>query len=82
MTTEYEHFYLRIYFSLNTIISYQSNESSMIHQPSSQVLPGNDGFNTKAAAQKASDLVIQKIKNGEMPPSITKVEMQKIGSLK
>ena len=53
----------------------------MIHQPSAPGLPGNEGFKTKAAAQKVADLVIQKIKNGEMPPSITKEEMQKIGAL-
>jgi hypothetical protein len=53
----------------------------MIHQPSASELHGNEGFKTKAAAKKAADLVIHKIKNGEMPPSITKVEMQKIGAL-
>ena len=53
----------------------------MIHQPSAPGLPGNEGFKTKAAAQKVADLVIQKIKKGEMPPSITKEEMQKIGAL-
>ena len=52
----------------------------LIHQPSAAVFPGNEGFNTKAAAQIVADLVIQKIKNGEMPPNITKEEMQKIGS--
>ncbi len=53
----------------------------MIHQPSVPGLPGNEGFKTKAAAQKVADLVIQKIKKGEMPPSVTKEDMQKIGVL-
>ena len=54
---------------------------TMIHQPSVPGLPGNEGFKTRAAAQKVADLVIQKIKNGEMPPSITKAAMQQIGAL-
>lgn len=52
----------------------------MIHQPSAPGLPGNELFKTIAAAEKVSDLVIQKIKNGEMPSIVTKEEMQKIGS--
>ncbi len=53
----------------------------MIHQPSAPELSGNEGFNTKATTQKVADWVIQKIKNGEIPPRFTKVELQKIGSL-
>lgn len=53
----------------------------MIHQPSAPGLAGNEGFHNKLVEQKATDLVIQRIKNGEMPPRITKKEMQKIGSL-
>ena len=53
----------------------------MIHQPSVPGLSGNDGFKTKTAAQKVAGLVIQKIKMGAMPPSITKAAMQKVGAL-
>jgi hypothetical protein len=53
----------------------------MIHKPSVPGLLGNERFKTISAAQKAADLVKQKIKNGEIPPSITTKEMQKIGSL-
>jgi len=54
------------------------NGKMMIHHPSVPGLPGNEGFKTKAVAQKVANLVIQKIKIGEMPPSITKEEMQKM----
>ena len=53
----------------------------MIHQPSVPGLPGNEGFKTKEAAQKVADLVIEKIKKGEMPPGVTKEEMHKVGAL-
>lgn len=53
----------------------------IIHQPSVPGLSGNEGFKTKTVAQKVAGLVIQKIKMGAMPPSITKAEMQKVGAL-
>jgi hypothetical protein len=53
----------------------------MIHQPSAPGLPGNEGFKSKDKAAKVAELVISKIKNGEMPPSITLEEMKKLGAL-
>lgn len=53
----------------------------MIHQPSAPGLPGNEGFKSKEKASKVAELVISKIKNGEMPPSITLEEMKKLGAL-
>lgn len=50
----------------------------MIHQPAIPGMPGNEGFKTKEAAQKVADLVVNKIKNGEMPPSITIQELKKL----
>lgn len=52
-----------------------------IHQPSKPGLPGNKGFTTKAAAEKVAKLVITKIKNGEMPPSVTTEELKKLNVL-
>jgi hypothetical protein len=52
-----------------------------IHQPSAPGLPGNEGFKTKEAAAKVAELVISKMKKGEMPPSITTDEMKKLGAL-
>ncbi len=53
----------------------------MIHQPSAPGLPGNEGFKTKAKAIKVAELVIEKIKKGEMPPSVSMEEMKKVGAL-
>ena len=50
----------------------------MIHQNSAPALPGNQGFKTKAAAEKVAQLVISKIKKGEMPPTISVEEMKKL----
>jgi len=49
-----------------------------IHQPSTPGLPGNEGFKTKSDAEKVARLVIDKIKKGEMPPSVTIEEMKKL----
>lgn len=49
-----------------------------IHQPSIPAVPGNEGFKTKADAEKVAKLVIDKIKKGEMPPSVTIEEMKKL----
>lgn len=40
-------------------------------------LPGAKGFATQALATKCAELVIQKIKEGEMPPSFTEEELKK-----
>ncbi len=51
----------------------------LIHQPNVPGLPGNEGFKTKDGAVKVAELVISKIKMGEMPPSISIEEMKKLG---
>ena len=53
----------------------------MIHQSSAPGLPGNEGFKTKADAEKVALLVIDKIKKGEMPPTITLEEMKKLNAI-
>jgi hypothetical protein len=52
-----------------------------IHQPSIPGLPGNEGFKTKAGAIRVARLVIDKMKNGEMPPAITTEEMKKLNAI-
>jgi hypothetical protein len=52
-----------------------------IHQPSAPGMPGNEGFKTKEAAAKVAELVISKMKKGEMPPSVTVEEMKNINAL-
>ena len=50
-----------------------------IHQTSIPGLPGNNGFKTKDDAAKVAELVMYKIRNGEMPPTVTAEEMKNVG---
>ena len=52
-----------------------------IHQPSKPGLPGNRGFDTKEKAQRVADLIIKKMKKGEMPPSVSIAEMKQLNAL-
>jgi hypothetical protein len=52
------------------------NGKLFIHQPSIPALSGNDGFKTKQDAEKVAGLVINKIKKGEMPPTITIADLR------
>ena len=54
----------------------------MIHQTSAPALPGNVGFKTKEDATKVALLVIDKIRKGEMPPTISIDEMKKLKVIK
>jgi hypothetical protein len=54
----------------------------MIHQTSVPALPSNEGFKTKEDATKVALLVIEKIKKGEMPPTISIDEMKKLNVIK
>ena len=54
----------------------------MIHQPSAPALPSNEGFKTKEDATKVALLVIEKIKKGEMPPTISIDEMKHLSVIK
>jgi hypothetical protein len=50
-----------------------------IHQPSVPGLPGNKGFASKEQANSVANLVIKKIKNNMMPPTVTKEELDSLG---
>ena len=54
----------------------------MIHQTSIPAMPGNEGFKTKADAEKVAKLVITKIKKGEMLPTVSIEEMKKLRVIK
>lgn len=58
-----------------------SNNKLTIHQPSVPGLPGNSGFKTKQGAESVAKLVVKKIKNGEMPPTVTIEEMKKLKAI-
>jgi len=45
-------------------------------------IPGNKGFSSEEKARKVADLVVFKIKNNQMPPSITPKELDSLGVLK
>jgi hypothetical protein len=50
----------------------------LIRQKSVPGLSGNEGFKTRADAEKVARLVIFKLENGIMPPTVTIDEMTKI----
>lgn len=52
-----------------------------IHQPSKPGLPGNRGFATKVQALKVAELVIGKIRKGQMPPTVSIEEMKQLKAL-
>jgi hypothetical protein len=52
------------------------------HQPHIPAINGMRGFHSKEQAQKAAELVVYKIKNNIMPPSVTPHELDSIGALK
>ncbi len=56
-----------------------SDGKLFIHQPNIPGLPGNNGFKTKALAESIAQLVIKKITNGEMPPTVSVNELKKAG---
>jgi len=53
----------------------------LIHQPSRPGLPGNEGFATEEDAMKVAELVMKKIRNNEMPPTVTVEELRALGVL-
>jgi hypothetical protein len=54
----------------------------LIHQTSIPAMPGNEGFKTKGDAEKVAELVIDKIKKGEMPPTVSIEELKKLKVIK
>ena len=54
----------------------------MIHQPNKPGMAGIRAFDTKQDAEKVAKLVIQKMKNGEMPPTVSSEEMIKLKAIK
>lgn len=51
----------------------------MISQKSVPALPGNNGFKEQDQAMKVAELVMEKIRKGEMPPTITVEELNALG---
>jgi hypothetical protein len=55
-----------------------SGTKKLVHQPSVPGLPGNRGFTSKADAEKCAKLVIKKINNNIMPPTVTRQELDSL----
>jgi len=53
-----------------------------LHQPFAPGIAGNLGFSTKGKAALAAELVIEKISQGLMPPSLSVDEVQEIENKK
>jgi hypothetical protein len=51
----------------------------LVHQPVIPCVAGTKGFRNRSDAQKTALLVIQKIRHGIMPPTVSKNELQAIG---
>jgi hypothetical protein len=54
----------------------------LVHQPTIPGLSGNEGFTTKERAQKVAEFVVKKIRNNEMPPTVTIEDLNGMGVLK
>lgn len=58
-----------------------SNGTLYIHQPGIPAIAGNKGFNSAADANKTANLMVYKVQNNIMPPSISKEELDSMGVL-
>ena len=54
------------------------NKKKMIHQPSVPGIPGNKGFAKRADAEKVAKLVMNKIRDNQMPPTVSKHELDSL----
>jgi hypothetical protein len=54
----------------------------LVHQPNIPGLPGNKGFTTKKRARTVANYVVKKIRNNEMPPTVTIEDLNKMDVLK
>ncbi|HMK25399.1 MAG TPA: DUF4907 domain-containing protein [Chitinophagaceae bacterium] len=74
----------KIIESLNNTYGYDIyvDNKLLIHQPAIPALASNEGFKTKNDAIKVAQLVITKIKKGDMPPTIAVEEIKKMKIIK
>jgi hypothetical protein len=55
-----------------------ANERLLVHQPSVPGICGTKGFGRKVDARKVAELVIKKISQGLMPPTISQKELDSL----
>lgn len=53
----------------------------LIRQPTIPALPGTAGFRTAQAAQQVGNFVADKLRRGQLPPSVSKAELDSLGVL-
>jgi len=75
---------IRIISSVNGTFGYDIllQGRPFVHQPSIPALPGNEGFTTREGAQSVAELVVKKIRGGEIPPTVTVEELNALDVLK
>ena len=54
----------------------------LVHQSNIPGLPWNEGFTTKERAKTVAEFVVKKIRNNEMPPTVTIEDLNNMGVLK
>ena len=57
------------------------NGQLYIHQPNIPAVMGNNGFSSEDKAREAGELIISKIRNNILPPSVTVEELETKGLL-
>lgn len=55
------------------------NHVLLVHQPTIPCYPGQTGFLTSKDARAVAALVITKIRNGQLPPTVTREELRALG---
>lgn len=70
----------KIINSLDSTFGYNIfiDDKMFIHQPVIPATIGNLGFKSEQDAKKVAELVIYKIAHGEMPPSVSTEEIEKL----
>jgi hypothetical protein len=58
-----------------------SDGKLLIHQPSIPGMSGNNGFKSRQSAEKVAQLIVKKVKNGEMPPTVDENELRKLNAI-
>lgn len=58
-----------------------SDGKLLIHQPSIPGMSGNLGFKSRQSAEKVAQLIVKKVKNGEMPPTVDENELRKLNAI-
>ena len=56
-----------------------SNGRLFVHQTHLPGVPGNEGCKTRGEAEKLAEFVIDKIRRGQMPPSVSPQDMKALG---